>query len=48
MLELLIIRHGETAWNAGDVFRGRTPIPLSENGLKQVVLLGETCHEKNK
>jgi broad specificity phosphatase PhoE len=40
MLELKIIRHGETAWNTGDVFRGRTPIPLSENGIKQAALLG--------
>ena len=46
MLELLIIRHGETARNAGDVFRGRTPIPLSGIGLKQAVLLGEYLSRK--
>jgi phosphoserine phosphatase len=46
MLELIIIRHGETAWNTGDVFRGRVQIPLSENGLKQADLLGEYLGRK--
>jgi broad specificity phosphatase PhoE len=46
MLELLIIRHGETAWNAGEVFRGRVQIPLSEKGIKQAELLGQYLSEK--
>jgi phosphoserine phosphatase len=46
MLELIIVRHGETAWNAGDVFRGRVQIPLSEFGLKQAELLGEYLGSK--
>jgi len=46
MLEIIIARHGETAWNAADIFRGRVNIGLSENGLKQVELLGEYLGEK--
>ena len=41
MLELLLIRHGETLWNAGKIFRGRADIPLNETGKRQAVLLGE-------
>ena len=41
MFELLIIRHGETAWNTSDIVRGRVSIGLSETGLKQVTLLSE-------
>lgn len=39
MTELLLIRHGETEWNAGEVFRGRADIDLNENGILQAKLL---------
>jgi broad specificity phosphatase PhoE len=32
---LLIVRHGQTAWNKDLHFRGRTDLPLDETGLKQ-------------
>jgi phosphoserine phosphatase len=35
MIEFLIARHGETAWNTADIFRGRVRIGLSEKGLEQ-------------
>lgn len=35
MGEVLLIRHGETAWNRGEVFRGRADVPLSERGREQ-------------
>jgi len=38
MERLLLIRHGETAWNAGKIFRGRSDIPLSERGMEQARL----------
>jgi phosphoserine phosphatase len=41
MFELIIARHGETAWNTADIFRGRVNIGLSEAGLKQAEQLGE-------
>ena len=35
MGKLIVLRHGETTWNARNVVLGRTDIPLSENGLLQ-------------
>lgn len=32
---ILLIRHGETAWNRGKIFRGMHDIPLNENGRMQ-------------
>lgn len=47
MIELLIIRHAETAWNAADIFRGRVSVGLSEKGLKQADLLANyLCQKK--
>lgn len=38
---IILVRHGQTAWNASEVFRGRIDIELDETGLKQAELLGE-------
>jgi len=46
MIELVIVRHGETAWNAGDIFRGRVAVPLSEKGLMQAEKAGEYLSKK--
>lgn len=46
MFELIIARHGETAWNAGDIFRGRASIGLSEKGKKQAEQLAEYLSRK--
>ncbi len=35
MLELLLIRHGQTDWNAQQKVMGRQPIPLNETGQQQ-------------
>jgi len=35
---ILIIRHGETDWNRGKIFRGTFDIPLNENGKQQARL----------
>lgn len=37
---LLIIRHGETEWNAAHRFQGHGDSPLNETGRKQVAALG--------
>ena len=40
MLNIFLIRHGETAWNAdNNRYCGRTDIPLTEKGLKQAETL---------
>jgi len=36
---ILLVRHGETAWNREKVFRGRHDIPLNDNGRAQASLL---------
>ncbi len=36
---LLIVRHGQTAWNAAERFRGRTDLDLTETGLRQAELV---------
>jgi len=41
MTEIILVRHGETDWNVGEVFRGRIDIELNEAGIKQVRLLAE-------
>ncbi len=40
-MKLYIIRHGQTAWNKEEVFRGTKDIPLNEVGLKEANALGE-------
>ena len=40
MTELILARHGETAWNVEKVFRGRADVGLDEVGATQAELLG--------
>lgn len=37
--EVLLIRHGETDWNASRRWQGRAPVPLNEAGLAQAQAL---------
>ncbi len=46
MTEILLIRHGETEWNAAELFRGRADIALNENGIRQAELLAEYLEAK--
>jgi broad specificity phosphatase PhoE len=41
MTEIILIRHGETAWNKEEIFRGRADVELNETGLRQAELLGK-------
>jgi len=41
MTSIYLVRHGQTAWNREEIFRGRTDVPLDETGLKQAGLVGE-------
>jgi len=42
---IYLVRHGQTAWNKEEIFRGRTDVPLDETGLKQAELVGEYFRE---
>jgi broad specificity phosphatase PhoE len=41
MTEIILVRHGETQYNASETFRGRADVPLNGTGLKQAQLLSE-------
>lgn len=45
MASVYLIRHGQTAWNREEIFRGRTDVPLNETGLKEAALAGEYLKE---
>jgi len=40
MTQIIVARHGETEWNASEIFRGRRDIGLNEPGIKQAEILG--------
>jgi broad specificity phosphatase PhoE len=41
MTSIYLVRHGQTAWNKEEIFRGRIDVPLDETGLRQAELAGE-------
>ncbi len=45
MLEIYFIRHGESAGNRENRFRGRHDFPLNQNGLRQAEALSEVLRE---
>jgi broad specificity phosphatase PhoE len=43
---IYLVRHGQTAWNKEEIFRGRSDIPLNETGLKEAELAGQYLKTK--
>jgi 2,3-bisphosphoglycerate-dependent phosphoglycerate mutase len=41
MAKLILIRHGESAWNKKNVFTGWVDVPLSSNGVIEAIKAGE-------
>ncbi len=44
-MNILLVRHGETAWNREGRYQGRTDIPLSPDGELQVRALGDRLRD---
>ena len=45
MTDIYLVRHGQTAWNKEEVFRGRADVPLNETGLREASLAAEYFRE---
>ena len=45
MVMVILVRHGETAWNRREVFRGRADVELNERGREQAQALGAALEE---
>ena len=46
MTSIYLIRHGQTAWNKEEIFRGRTDVPLNAIGMREAELAGEYLKDK--
>jgi broad specificity phosphatase PhoE len=46
MTKVYLVRHGQTAWNLEEVFRGRMDIPLDDTGKQEVHLAGEALKDQ--
>lgn len=46
MTKVYVVRHGQTAWNLEEVFRGRADIPLDETGKTEVHLAGQALQNE--
>jgi len=46
MATFYLVRHGQTAWNRDERFRGRADTPLSETGFKEAEKVAGTLAEK--
>lgn len=47
MIRVLLVRHGETAWNAEGRMQGRTDIPLAGPGIEQSRITGGLIRAQN-
>lgn len=41
MTRIILVRHGQTAWNREERFRGREDLPLDETGHRQAIAAGQ-------
>ena len=46
MIELVLVRHGQSMWNLENKFTGWTDVPLSDQGIKEAKEAGIVLKEK--
>ena len=46
-MRVILLRHGETAWNRDGVFRGTEDVPLNDLGRKQAALAGQRLQDSD-
>ncbi|KAL5708422.1 phosphoglycerate mutase (2,3-diphosphoglycerate-independent) [Ranunculus cassubicifolius] len=46
--EIVVVRHGETSWNAAGLIQGQLESPLNEVGLKQAVAIAERLAKEQR
>jgi len=46
-MQIYVVRHGETEWNRGEIFRGTKDVPLNEVGKKQAEKVGRFFIDKD-
>ena len=47
MVNVILIRHGETDWNTEQVFRGRIDVPLNKVGISQAEAVGFSLRDRD-
>ena len=47
MIQIILVRHGRTAWNKDKIFRGTKDVPLDEVGQQEAALAGEWLKGEN-
>lgn len=45
MIQLVLLRHGESIWNKGNLFTGWTDVDLSEKGIAEAQKAGKVLNE---
>ena len=48
MALLILMRHGQSMWNAANLFTGLVDVPLSDKGIEEAIVAGKEISELTK